>query len=63
LRLAQGPAVEVDDRIRPDGQVGRGPGAFGLAARVNQGRLDRGAARQRGFVVRRRDDVDIETER
>jgi hypothetical protein len=62
-RLTQRPAVQVDDRIRADRQVGRWPGAFGLAARVNEGRLDRRAAGQRGFVIGRRDDVDIETKR
>ena len=39
-RLTQRPAIEVDDRIRADGQVGRGASAFGFAARVNEGRLD-----------------------
>jgi hypothetical protein len=62
-RLSQRTAVEVDDRIRADRQVRREPGTFGFTARVNEGRLDWGAARQRGLVIRRRDDVDIETKR
>jgi hypothetical protein len=30
---------------------------------MNEGRLDRRAARQGGFVIGRWDDVDVETER
>ena len=62
-RLAERPAVEVDDGVGADRQVAGGPGALDFAPRVNQGRLDGRAAGQRGFVVRRRDDVDVETER
>jgi hypothetical protein len=39
-RLSERPAVEIDDGIGADRQIGRRAGAFGFAACVNEGRLD-----------------------
>ncbi len=62
-RLAEGAAVEVDDRVGADREPRRRRRPFDLAARMQKSRLAWTAAGQRLFVVGRTDDLDIEPER